>query len=128
MPLPGSLARFNRVVTNRISKPLARRLPWFAVLRHRGRNSGLVYETPVNAWRDDGRIVVALTYGDDVDWLKNAAASPESVMVMGGEEIRVGPPTAIGAEDGLAAVPGVVAKTLAVIDVHEFVEFPILPD
>ncbi|MCZ6738832.1 MAG: hypothetical protein O7C01_03525 [Actinobacteria bacterium] len=51
MPLPRGLARFNRSVTNRITKPAAARLGGFGVLHHHGRRSGNEYETPLNAWR-----------------------------------------------------------------------------
>ncbi len=82
MPLPSGLAKFNRVATNKVAAPFARRLPGFAVLHHTGRRSGTAYETPLNAWREDDEVVVALTYGEDVDWLKNARASDGSVFVM----------------------------------------------
>lgn len=126
MPLPGGLARFNRIATNRVTRPFAARLPWFGVLRHTGRNSGKVYETPMNAFRDQERIVVPLTYGPEVDWLRNALAGPSSVLVMGGRAIDVGPPYPISQDEGLKAVPLVVGALLGAVDVHEFVAFPLL--
>jgi deazaflavin-dependent oxidoreductase (nitroreductase family) len=126
MPLPQGLARFNRVVTNRIATPFARRLPGFGVLRHRGRSSGARYETPVNAWREGEKIVVALTYGEDVDWLKNARASGRSVMVMGGEEVQVGRPAVVWDHADAAVVPGLVRRVLRVADVDRFAVFPVL--
>jgi len=62
MPLSRGLARFNRVVTNRVSRPLAGWLPGFAVIVHRGRKSDAEYRTPVNAWLGDNDVIVALTY------------------------------------------------------------------
>jgi deazaflavin-dependent oxidoreductase (nitroreductase family) len=75
MPLPGWLGRFNRVATNYATRPLARRLPWFAVVVHRGRRSGRTYRTPVNAFRSGDRYLIALTYGADRDWVKNVVAA-----------------------------------------------------
>lgn len=126
MPLPLGLARFNRVVTNRIAKPFARRLPSFAVLRHTGRRTGAVYETPMNAWREDDKVVVALTYGEDVDWLKNARQSASSVFIMGGEEVVVGKPGVVWDHPDTEVVPGLVRKVLDLIDVDRFAVFPIL--
>ena len=126
MPLPDALARFNRVVTNRVANPFARRLPGFAVLRHTGRRTGATYETPLNAWRENDRIVIALTYGEDVDWLKNARASGSSVLVMRGEEIAVGRPGVVWDHPDTTVVPGVVRRVLQVIDVDRFAVFPVI--
>ena len=92
MPLPRGLARFNRVVTNRISRPLAGWLPGFAVIVHRGRKSGAEYRTPVNAWLGDDDVIVALTYGRDTDWLKNLTAADGGEVIAGRKTYRVGRP------------------------------------
>ena len=75
------MARFNRQVLNRLTRPLARHLPGFGVIIHRGRRTDRLYKTPVNVFRHDGDYVVALTYGPESDWVKNvlAAASCELV-------------------------------------------------
>lgn len=126
MPLPKGLARFNRAVTNEITRPFARHLPGFGVLRHVGRNSGEVYETPLNVWRDGDRLVVALTYGRDVDWLKNARTSGAAEIVMGGEVITVGAPVSSTQAEGMSVMPAPVRITLTALGVTEFVAFPIL--
>lgn len=126
MPLPEGLARFNRVATNKVMRPLARRMSGFCVLRHTGRKTGNVYETPLNAFPDEDRIVVALTYGSDVDWLKNARASGQSVTIIGGEELTVGRPDPVTEPEGLGAVPPWVRLSLAVLNVDEFVSFPVV--
>lgn len=59
---------------NRFMLPLARRLPAFAVLTHRGRTSGRTYRTPVNVFRRGDDYFVFLTYGSDVQWVKNVLA------------------------------------------------------
>ncbi|MDP9145293.1 MAG: nitroreductase family deazaflavin-dependent oxidoreductase [Actinomycetota bacterium] len=125
MPLPRSIARFNRVVTNRISSPLARHLPGFAVIVHEGRVSGRGYRTPVNCWIDDRSAIVALTYGSDTDWLRNLEAARGGVVEHRGKTYRVGMPVLIGSE-GLSRMPPVVRPILNVIDVDEFAELPLL--
>lgn len=75
MPLPRSLARFNRVVTNRLFAPLAGRVPPWIVLEHQGRRSGRQYRTVVWAFPRRGDLVVALTYGPETDWTRNVLAA-----------------------------------------------------
>jgi len=126
MPLPRGLARFNRSVTNRITGPAAARLGGFGVLHHQGRRTGNEYETPLNVWRQGSEVIVALTYGSDVDWLKNARAAEGSIIVMGGKEVRVGRPEIIPEHEGLARVPKTVGRLLGILDVNGFVVFPVL--
>ena len=125
MPLSRGLARFNRVITNRISRPLARWLPGFAVLVHRGRNSGAEYRTPLNAWLGDDDVIVALTYGRDTDWLKNVTAANGGEIIAGRKSYRVGPPQLIGSE-GMSRMPVIARPILRSIDVDEFALLPLI--
>jgi deazaflavin-dependent oxidoreductase (nitroreductase family) len=119
------MARFNRVVTNRITRPVAGLLPGFALIVHRGRKTGAEYRTPVNAWLDDNSVIVALTYGPDTDWLKNLEAAGGGEVIAGRHSYRVGSPRLIGAE-GMTRMPGVARPILRAIDVDEFALLPIL--
>jgi len=128
MPLSRGLARFNRVVTNRISRPLAGWLPGFAVIVHRGRKSGTQYRTPVNAWLDDDDVIVALTYGKETDWLKNLTAAEGGEVVAGRTTYPVGRPLLIGPE-GMSRMPALAKPILRLIDVDEFALLPLVrPD
>ena len=53
-----------------VLRPLARRLPAFGVVIHRGRKSGRIYETPVNVFREGEAYLFFLTYGSDAQWVK----------------------------------------------------------
>ena len=77
MPIPIAITSFNKKVTNRITAPFAGHLPGFAVVVHRGRTSGRTYRTPVNAFRRDDDYVFVMTYGPDVDWVRNVEAAGE---------------------------------------------------
>jgi deazaflavin-dependent oxidoreductase (nitroreductase family) len=93
MPAPKSIARFNRVVTNPLLRPLARRLPGFAIVMHVGRRSGRTYRTPVNLFRtDDGRYVIAMTYGADSQWVRNVVAARGAEIETRGRRIRLADP------------------------------------
>ena len=83
MQIPRAVARFNRVVTNRIQGAWAWLLPPWALIVHRGRRSGSVYRTPVLASTRGGRLRVAILYGERSDWVLNLLAG-------GGEVVRGG--------------------------------------
>ncbi len=79
MPLPHAVARLNRRYTNRFLEPIAARSPRFARVHHVGRHSGQTYTTPLWAFASDKGPVVVLTYGPDVDWLRNIQAGPAHI-------------------------------------------------
>ena len=74
-PLSQRVARFNRRVTNRITRPFADRLPRFGIVIHIGRTSGRTYRTPVNVFRDGNDYIIALTYGAETDWVCSVQAA-----------------------------------------------------
>jgi deazaflavin-dependent oxidoreductase (nitroreductase family) len=75
MPLPRPLARFNRVVTNRLFAPLAGRIPPWVIVEHIGRRSGQRYRTVVWGFGRRDEMVFALTYGPSSDWVRNVLAA-----------------------------------------------------
>jgi deazaflavin-dependent oxidoreductase (nitroreductase family) len=75
MPISKRVARFNKHVTNRVTGHIASWMPGFAIVSHVGRQSGRLYRTPVNVFRDGDRYVFALTYGADSDWVRNVLAA-----------------------------------------------------
>jgi deazaflavin-dependent oxidoreductase (nitroreductase family) len=89
MPIPKTVAKFNKHVTNRFFLLFAGWLPPFAIVNHRGRHSGHGYRTPVMAFPRGEGFVFALTYGRDVYWVKNLIASDGGSLGYKGEEIDV---------------------------------------
>jgi deazaflavin-dependent oxidoreductase (nitroreductase family) len=75
MPMPRAMARFNRRVSNKLIGPVALVLPGFGVVTHRGRRSGAEFHTPVSVYPKPGRVVFALIYGVDSDWVRNVLAA-----------------------------------------------------
>jgi deazaflavin-dependent oxidoreductase (nitroreductase family) len=55
--------------------PLATKLPAFGVLTHVGRRTGRVYHTPINLFRRGDEYLFFLTYGSDVQWVRNVLAA-----------------------------------------------------
>jgi deazaflavin-dependent oxidoreductase (nitroreductase family) len=119
MAIPKAVARFNTHVTNRISRPLAGRLPGFAVVTHVGRQSGRTYETPVNMFRDRERYVFALTYGADSQWVKNVMAAGGCEIRTQGTTVRLCEPR-IFTDPDRHLVPGPVRVVLGLLDVSDF--------
>ncbi len=72
---------FTTGVFNRFSRHFAAWLPAFGLVEHRGRKSGKMYRTPLNVFRDGSDWIFALTYGSDVDWVKNVLGSGEATLI-----------------------------------------------
>ena len=92
----GSRMRFMRPFTNHVINPFTRLfagwLPGFAILTYVGRTSGRRYSTPINVFPRDGAYIFALTYGSDVQWLKNVTAAGGCEMRTRGRTIRLTEP------------------------------------
>ena len=88
-----------RPFTNRIVNPITRRfagrVPGFGILIYVGRRSGKRYRTPINVFHRDGRFVFALTYGREVQWLKNVLAAGTCEIEERGRTIRLVEPEVI---------------------------------
>jgi deazaflavin-dependent oxidoreductase (nitroreductase family) len=121
MPLPGWLAEVNRTVTNRLTRPVAGRLPGFAVVVHTGVRTGKRYRTPVNLFRSDERYVIALTYGRDRDWVRNVLAAGGCEIETRGRSVRLTDPRIVRDERG-RPVPIAIRPFLKALGVTEFLE------
>ena len=119
MPIPKSVAAFNRRVTNHLTGPFARRLPGFAIVNHVGRTSGRAYRTPVNVFHRGDGYVFALTYGPDSDWVKNVEAAGQCEIETRGRVVRLAEPRRF-TDPTRESVPAAVRAVLRLIDVDEF--------
>lgn len=120
IPIPKTVARFNRYVTNPIARRFAGWLPGFCLLRHVGRRSGRTYTIPLNVFEDAAGFVFALTYGSDTDWVKNVIAAGGCVITHKKREIRLTRPRFLGEEEGMARMPPLVRVLLRRVAVTEF--------
>jgi deazaflavin-dependent oxidoreductase (nitroreductase family) len=53
------------------------------VICHRGRKSGRLYRTPVNAYKRGSKLAIVVLYGEESDWVQNVLAG-------GGQVVRAG--------------------------------------
>jgi deazaflavin-dependent oxidoreductase (nitroreductase family) len=94
MKLSRRVARFNKLINNRIQGVYAWLVPPWAVILHRGRRSGRRYRTPLLAFKRDHALIIALLYGEESDWLRNLQAGDGHV-VRAGRTFRVDNPRVV---------------------------------
>ena len=92
---------------NRLTGPLARRLPGFALLTHRGRTTGRTYRTPINVFRRGEDYFVFLTYGSDVHWVKNVLVGGSCSIETRGRIVELAEPALITDPELRPAPPAV---------------------
>ncbi|WP_293002143.1 nitroreductase family deazaflavin-dependent oxidoreductase [Mycobacterium sp.] len=77
MLVPPALERFQIKYFNPLVRPIARYIPGFSVIKHRGRSSGTPYETIVTAYTKGNVVAIGLIHGK-TNWVKNVLAAGEA--------------------------------------------------
>lgn len=126
MPLPRSVARFNKRFTNRFAEPLARRFSNFAVVHHVGRRTGRPYKTPVNCFGAGDAFVVALTYGCRADWAQNVLGGPARLELAGNTR-QIVSADVVGRDDAWPILPRLVRTALRILRVRDFLRLTLAP-
>jgi len=111
---------FTTRVFNRFSRHFAGWLPGFGIIEHTGRKSGTAYRTPMNVFRDGSEWIFALTYGSDVQWLKNVIAAGECQLVTRRKRIELVNPR-VFVDPKRRVMPFPVRQFLGLMRVTEFV-------
>ena len=120
MPFPKAMTGVNRRVVNPAMRHLAGRVPLMGIVNHRGRTSGRTYRTPVLLFRSGNRVVIALTYGRDVDWVRNVTAAGEVTIRHRNRDLHAIAPEIRTDDTGGMRLPWLVRRILARADVHDF--------
>ena len=118
------LRPFTTHIFNRFSRLFAGWLPGFGLLVYRGRNSGREYRTPMNVFRRGDEYVFALTYGPDVQWVKNIVAAGGCDLITRGRTIRLVEPVQF-TDPKRSAMPLPVRLFLGPMRVTEFLRMRI---
>jgi deazaflavin-dependent oxidoreductase (nitroreductase family) len=120
--------QFLRPFTTRIVNPITRRIagwaPMFGLLRYRGRKTGREYVTPMNVFRKGDEYVFALTYGSDVQWVRNILAAGECGLRTMGRELRLVEPR-LYTDPARRDMPFPVRQFLGLLRVSEFLRMRI---
>jgi deazaflavin-dependent oxidoreductase (nitroreductase family) len=88
MLFPVWLERVQIRYLNPMLRPLSKRLPGFAVIKHRGRTSGKDYETIVSAYRKGNVLAIGLVHGK-TNWVKNVLAAGEADIHVGRKDLHL---------------------------------------
>ena len=78
-----------------VVRPIVTKVPNFGIVTHRGRTTGRLYRTPVNVFRDGDAYLFFLTYGSDVDWVKNVLAAGSCMLEVRGHVVDLVEPQLI---------------------------------
>ncbi len=119
MPLPRSLARFNRVALNPVMRRITPHVPGFGVVHHAGRKTGARYSTPVNVFARPGGFALALTYGEGSEWTRNVLAAGGAEITIRGRDHHVTNPRLVHSPEP-KPVPRAVGRILSLLDVDMF--------
>ena len=99
-PVVDMVRRINRRVLNPRQMVTAGQPGAYAgILRHTGRTSGAVYETPLGIERTDDGFAIALVYGARTQWLRNVLAAGRAEVVKDGTTYQVEHPEVVPIAD-----------------------------
>jgi len=104
MLFPAWIDRLQIKYVNPVIRRVARFLPTFAVITHRGRKSGASYETVVNAYRKGSVLAILLGHGN-ANWVKNVVAAGEADMRLLGRDLHITNPRVLPAGSDTAGLP-----------------------
>lgn len=112
------MARFNRLITNRLTLRAAGRLPGLGIIIHTGRRSGRIYRTPVGIFASRDSFVVALTYGRHSQWVQNVLAAGGCRLISRGQHYSLTDPEVFHDErpDFVPLLPRMVLTAVRVSD------------
>jgi len=104
MVFPPWVERLQIKYMNPLMAPVARRLPTFGVIKHRGRTSGKAYETVVSPFRKGNVVAVGLMHGK-TNWVKNVLAAGEADLRLARRDVHLVRPRVIPAGGDTAGLP-----------------------
>ena len=116
------MARFNRAVSNKVLIHVAAHVPGMGIVTHVGRRTRNVYRTPVLVFRTKDGYRIALTYGRDSDWVKNAMAHGAVRLISLRREHELTEPELV-TDPHLQHVPWIERGFLRLLRVSDFLDF-----
>jgi deazaflavin-dependent oxidoreductase (nitroreductase family) len=121
MKMPSPVRYFNKYLLNRLTIQLARSsFGPFAIIIHVGRRSGKTYETPIIVQSIPGGFVLALTYGREVDWVKNVLDAGHCKIVLHRKEFLMQKIEPMGREAALPTFPWLERLILQGIGIEHY--------
>jgi deazaflavin-dependent oxidoreductase (nitroreductase family) len=93
-----TIRKLNRTYFNPRQRDAGDPGAYASLIRHTGRITGALYETPVVAAATEDGFVIALPYGPQADWVKNVLAKGSATIVNEGLTHRVSEPQVVAIE------------------------------
>jgi deazaflavin-dependent oxidoreductase (nitroreductase family) len=113
---------FNKYIFNRIILTFAESsFSPFSVVYHHGRHSGRGYRSPVLASYVGGMVIIPLSYGEHVDWLRNVLAQGGCEIVRQNKRMRLTDPLVLNTQAAYAILPEQRRKLFSRFKVEKFV-------
>lgn len=113
-------------VLNPVSRLVAPWMPGMGVVITKGRRSGRLYRAPVLVFpQSDDRFVLALTYGPEVNWVKNTLAADGCHLQTRGTTLELTAPV-LYRDPGREDVPLFIAAMLVALGVDDFVSLDVV--
>jgi deazaflavin-dependent oxidoreductase (nitroreductase family) len=112
-----------RVVNPLVLRIAGRRhVPVVGIVRHRGRNTGRLYATPLGVRPAAvGGFAVPLTFGEAAGWYRNIVATGWCVITWRGQDHEVYDPVIVDRATALPAFPRYERLALRAIGIRQFV-------
>lgn len=123
MKIPNQVRYFNKRYLNKVmllcaGKPRSE----IALLTHRGRVSGKQYDMPIMTAPCPGGFVFALTYGLEVDWLKNLNAAGWGRLKWHGVDFELSEPVQFSMAEGQRSFSGFKGKILRLFTIQDYIQ------
>lgn len=117
---------FNKYIFNRITLRFTGtgKGP-FSVVYHIGRHSGRIYRTPVLASYVGETIIIPLSYGENVDWLRNVLANGSCEILRQNNWMRAINPIVIDSEMALTILPEKRGKLFKRFNLEKFLRLQV---
>lgn len=113
--------RFNKRLLNPVILRFAgHRHGYYAVIKHVGRRSGRVYETPVVAEPIPGGFAIPLPYGINVDWYQNILVAGRCTLMLDDKEYTVVEPELVDAATVLPLLPSPLRSVFSIVGTKQF--------
>jgi deazaflavin-dependent oxidoreductase (nitroreductase family) len=116
------MARFNRRVVNPLAVHVAGLLPGLGIVLHVGRRTRNVYRTPVLVFSTKDGFRLALVYGRESEWVKNALAHGAVRLITRRREYELTDPEIV-IDPYRQHVPFFKRLFLRVMRVSDFIDF-----
>ena len=113
---------FNKYIFNLLILTFAEsRIGPFLVVYYRGRHSGRVYRSPVLASYVGGMVIIPLSYGEHVDWLRNVQAQVGCEIVRQNKKMRATDPFVLDSQTAFTILLEQRRKLFSRFKVEKFV-------